>query len=256
MPKPGWTTSSRDITRARRGRFTSRGPILATPLHVINPQRWNMYVYAANNPLSYTDPDGKAAVAVNFVNEIPVGGHEGIIVIHDDGRATYARYGPVGGNRLSGQGEVTVQPLRAVQLRPDGLPTDSSYKQLAEDVAKVEGQPAATVGFNYFRTTETESISLEQWMYQMKALSDRGEAPCYDVAVQNCATFTIAGLLRANAIKNENISIIPNRLFMLLWTRAAENYTWEGRKKPTKEVPSAGPRRGCLINRDTGECVQ
>src|SRR5665213_4589361 len=35
-----------------QGRFTSADPITATPLHIINPQRWNMYAYGVNNPLS------------------------------------------------------------------------------------------------------------------------------------------------------------------------------------------------------------
>ena len=34
-----------------QGRFTGTDPITATPLHIINPQRWNMYAYALNNPL-------------------------------------------------------------------------------------------------------------------------------------------------------------------------------------------------------------
>jgi RHS repeat-associated protein len=40
-----------------QGRFTSVDPISATALHLINPQRWNMYVYATNNPLLNIDPD-------------------------------------------------------------------------------------------------------------------------------------------------------------------------------------------------------
>ncbi len=58
------------------GRFMQPDPLFATPLHVVNPQRWNMYAYVVNNPTNYIDPDGKDAIAVNFVNEVPLGGHE------------------------------------------------------------------------------------------------------------------------------------------------------------------------------------
>jgi RHS repeat-associated protein len=40
------------------GRFTSADPKLV-PDEFDNPQSWNKYAYAGNNPLRYTDPDGK-----------------------------------------------------------------------------------------------------------------------------------------------------------------------------------------------------
>jgi RHS repeat-associated protein len=39
-----------------QGRFTSADPMFGTP---DDPQSWNMYAYARNNPLLYTDPDGE-----------------------------------------------------------------------------------------------------------------------------------------------------------------------------------------------------
>ena len=220
------------------GRFTSIDPITATPVHLINPQRWNMYAYGMNNPLFYVDPDGRDAIAVNLVSEVPLGGHEGIIVVHSDGSATYARFGPAGGNKPSGSGKVDTQGLKPVQFNPNGLPTDASYKDLADEVGKIEGQSASTVGFNYFKTSEADSTALENWIKQMQAASDRGQAPQYQFNTQNCATFCIAGLLRANAIKNENLSLIPNRLFMLLAPRAADNYPKQNPKPPKEVVKS------------------
>jgi RHS repeat-associated protein len=41
------------------GRFTSCDPISGTEKHLVNPQRWNLYVYVVNNPLSLYDPDGQ-----------------------------------------------------------------------------------------------------------------------------------------------------------------------------------------------------
>jgi len=39
------------------GRFTSPDPLMASA-YVENPQSWNRYSYALNNPLRYIDPDG------------------------------------------------------------------------------------------------------------------------------------------------------------------------------------------------------
>jgi RHS repeat-associated protein len=212
------------------GRFMQPDPLFATPLHVVNPQRWNMYAYVVNNPTNYIDPDGKDAIAVNFVNEVPLGGDEGIIVVHADGSATYARFGPEHAASPADAGKVTVQALSPVQFQGNGFPTDASYKQLSEEVAKIEGQPASTVGFNYFKTSEADSIALDNWMQEWKT----HQGPDYNLTNQNCATFCIAGLIQGHAIENKDISIIPNRLFMLLAGRATENWTWQGRTPKEK----------------------
>jgi RHS repeat-associated protein len=41
-----------------QGRFTSVDPINITALRMLDPQRLNLYSFARNNPLSYTDPTG------------------------------------------------------------------------------------------------------------------------------------------------------------------------------------------------------
>jgi len=41
---------------SRRGRFLSVDPVLGKPQQ---PQSWNRYAYVLNNPLRYTDPDGR-----------------------------------------------------------------------------------------------------------------------------------------------------------------------------------------------------
>jgi RHS repeat-associated protein len=44
-----------------QGRFTSSDPLMASA-RVGNPQTWNRYTYALNNPLSYVDPNGMKPV--------------------------------------------------------------------------------------------------------------------------------------------------------------------------------------------------
>jgi RHS repeat-associated protein len=42
-----------------QGRFTSPDPINVTPVRMLDPQRFNLYGYARNNPLRFVDPDGR-----------------------------------------------------------------------------------------------------------------------------------------------------------------------------------------------------
>ena len=49
-----------------QGRFTGPDPTFLNALKVVNPQRWNLYSYALNNPLKYIDPDGEESIAVLY----------------------------------------------------------------------------------------------------------------------------------------------------------------------------------------------
>ena len=42
-----------------QGRFTSTDPVISGPHKLNDPQNWNLYSYARNNPLRYTDPSGE-----------------------------------------------------------------------------------------------------------------------------------------------------------------------------------------------------
>jgi RHS repeat-associated protein len=44
---------------ARDGRFTTADPAMTVEDNLVDPQRWNRYAYVRNNPLRYTDPDGR-----------------------------------------------------------------------------------------------------------------------------------------------------------------------------------------------------
>ncbi|MBX7185679.1 MAG: RHS repeat-associated core domain-containing protein [Vicinamibacteria bacterium] len=44
------------------GRFTTVDPAYTWKENLVDPQRWNRYAYARNNPQRYVDPDGKAVL--------------------------------------------------------------------------------------------------------------------------------------------------------------------------------------------------
>jgi len=51
---------------SRFGRFTSVDPVYNWKENLVDPQRWNRYAYARNNPLRYVDPDGKDIFDIAF----------------------------------------------------------------------------------------------------------------------------------------------------------------------------------------------
>jgi len=67
----GLTGTNLDYMHARyynglTGRFMSIDPVLDAEKAVTEPQRWNRYTYVVNNPLRYTDADGrKVSITIN-----------------------------------------------------------------------------------------------------------------------------------------------------------------------------------------------
>jgi RHS repeat-associated protein len=45
--------------RADLGRFTTVDPVMGVSASLVDPQRWNRYAYAKNNPIKYVDIDGR-----------------------------------------------------------------------------------------------------------------------------------------------------------------------------------------------------
>src|SRR5678815_6053532 len=83
------------------GRFTSPDPLTADAMRIVNPQRWNRYTYAVNNPLTYGDPDGLDVIVFNFVNGARGAGHLGIMAVDPNtGAGLYGAFNPQHRGRL------------------------------------------------------------------------------------------------------------------------------------------------------------
>jgi RHS repeat-associated protein len=52
-----------------QGRFSSVDPVIVTPARTEDPQRFNLYSYARNNPFSFIDPDGEDIEFANNTEE-------------------------------------------------------------------------------------------------------------------------------------------------------------------------------------------
>ena len=60
------------------GRFMTPDPIMIMKQKLRDPQQWNMYSYAANNPMTFTDPTGQyvwglaqACLHESAINRLP-----------------------------------------------------------------------------------------------------------------------------------------------------------------------------------------
>ena len=58
-PETGYDYFGARYYASRTGRFTTTDPAFTLAENLVDPQRWNRYVYVRNNPLRYTDPDGR-----------------------------------------------------------------------------------------------------------------------------------------------------------------------------------------------------
>ena len=216
------------------GRFMTPDPISGTALHIINPQRWNMYAYVMNNPMTYTDPDGRDAAVATFHNMVLGAGHAGIISIHGDGTATYARTGPAVSSMPVWKASTQVSyDLPTVQFGQDGYPTPASIDALTDKVAGIEGETPDSVGISYYKTSEADTIQLDNLIQ-----NEHDHPGWYNVFLHNCEDLCDRGLRAAGRNPGSGFfhafaGYIPN----LAWYtdfHADRQYSHETEKKKEK----------------------
>lgn len=219
-----------------QGRFTSPDPISGTVLHILNPQRWNMYAYAVNNPLAYTDPDGRDAIAVKFGNLAMNLGHAGVASVHHDGKGTFADFGPQHGGHAQDAGKYNFIDFKTqIQYGPDGKPTKASLSALANELADDEGQPHDSVSVAYFKTSDAETAALDAYINAAKDQQAKGKTPSYWVGFRDCIWFCQNGLAKAGVGSGSTILTIPNMQYLDFWFTADQTATGT---KPKEQVTS------------------
>ena len=220
-----------------QGRFTSPDPLGANLLRVLNPQRWNMYAYAVNNPLLYTDPDGRDAVVANF-NTLALGaGHLGAISVHRDGSATYGDYAPRGGGKPIWGGVYQVVSLGTkLTFESDGIPTATSLAALAGEVAKLDNVDPSTVSLAYYKTSDAETASLDQYLESLRVFKDSSLSwlSLYVVGAHDCAEVCNIAMSKAGIGRGSEGADIPNLLFNWMYVPNA-NASYSGETGTVKK---------------------
>lgn len=217
---------------AAQGRFTSPDPHTGTLLHVLNPQRWNMYAYAVNNPLLYVDPDGRDAIAVNFGNMAVGMGHWAIISVNRDGSATFSEFGPRGGAKPAYPGQYTSYDL-ATKIT---APTPEVLAAVQKELAQHEGQPQGSISLAYYKTSDAETASLNAYIQAAIQAQAKDKTPFYFVGFNDCRDYCLAGLHAAGITTSHyaNLNLAPNFLFQFLESTANATYPSEPKKKKEK----------------------
>jgi RHS repeat-associated protein len=138
----------------RTGRFLSVDPAMDIQSALHNPQTWNRYSYARNNPIGYVDPDGRAAqAAVGIVAQgAAIGALEGAAI---QMAFNYILDQPlmqdVGREALVGAGIGAVTAGAGVLLKGayDGFRITRAVRMAlnsADNAVRLEGQAAAALG--------------------------------------------------------------------------------------------------------------
>jgi len=89
------------------GRFQSVDPVLPIETALRDPQQWNRYAYARNNPLIYTDPDGRHPALIALAAAV-YGAFEYLSTAYDVYQAgrTLADPNATAGDKLLASGQV------------------------------------------------------------------------------------------------------------------------------------------------------
>ena len=176
------------------GRFTSADPITANALRIVNPQRWNRYAFAVNNPLKYTDPDGLDALLINYTDGALGFGHMGIMTLNPDGSGFYGGFNPVRPGRPVDAGMVKSMsfPSGSIKFGGGGSPTITSLAQLREKLAKIDGKSPQAIRIRHIKTSPAETAALEA--YIKRNIDSPGK---YNALTNSCLDFCVRGLREA-----------------------------------------------------------
>jgi RHS repeat-associated protein len=233
------------------GRFTSPDPLGINLLRILNPQRWNMYAYAVNNPLAYTDPDGRDALAVTFSTGAHGLGHAGFATVHTDGTTRFADFGPKHSGSFHDEGQYTfADNLNARVVYSNGKPTKDSLTAIANELADREGVPRESVHVAYFKTSDAETATGDAYINDAEARQRNHTQPSYWGGFRDCIWFCYNGLKATGRTQGSSPLTVPNMAWWDFWLQSGITATGT-RPDPEKPQP---PHERCLQDR-SGNCV-
>ena len=134
------------------GRFTTVDPVLNLDAALADPQRWNRYTYARNNPLAFIDPDGRE-LYLHWVATPQQQEMMRIAGVIRDSIATALGADSAGSSRLGAFGRNLVDSLLATVL-----PRNASEVAEASNAAILAGM--APMEGRFLGTTYTEAKTL------------------------------------------------------------------------------------------------
>jgi RHS repeat-associated protein len=231
-----------------QGRFTSPDPTFLVFNKLFNPQRWNLYSYALNNPFRYIDPDGRDALAVAFPKyrigmkilgvpiRVPFLGHGGMVIINKDGTTRYMEYG-----RYDPQQKGLIRPFENGKKTPNvsfdasGHITEDSLQALMQSVSENAGQGGPVEGL-LIETSDDEDLLMNAYLDDRDRQNSDENRPAYSTSNHNCGTLaceTLGAAGRPSAVKNGWTPM--QNLFGLWWQLGGTLYNYSPQTKKVKK---------------------
>jgi len=227
------------------GRFTSPDPHTADPLRIVNPQRWNRYAYATNNPLTYGDPNGLDVIVFNYVNGALGAGHIGIMAVDPNtGTALYGGFNPMHANLPADLGRVELVRFPSGSIKfENGRPNHDSLTEIKTRLANTENQ-GSSIRSLYFKTSESQTAMLQDFI-----LRTQRDPAGYYVLGNNCLAFTISGLRAAGIDAPDPNKFLFQKLPNVYFGLTLSELEWRLATSPTPKVETSycfQSEKGCV----------
>jgi RHS repeat-associated protein len=172
------------------GRFTTVDPVYTWNENLLDPQRWNRYAYARNNPLRYVDPDGKIPVDTiwdvgNVLYDIYTGVKTGNWTdLGADALAAVIPYVPAGASKLRYLGKVddAVDLLKAGDNAGDAARLTGKADDAADAAGVVYKRSDPKTGVDYVGRSKSEDAFLNRQRAHDRNLGAKHEYEVIDRA--------------------------------------------------------------------------